>query len=365
MASRTAEENPYRSISSWFDKGNSLNLLFHTRDEDKIQQLYKVDGLHALVKKYFKRRQRKRSRAVNGICTARTGLLLHDQQKDTGKPHRVQRSYGVDAWATLPLSATRSWKAMILINIEFPILNVEVKTGYPGFALQHFRLIICNLLPYFTFNVTWQIHTTSVTISYAPASSVFEVLYPTCVTWDPPPRSVYSAEARYRVVQPDPEAAPSPGSRSWSRRRTISQVETFPAGRWHPPMRRKFALSRPSEAGGDWSDLVPFTAVADPVAPASPVLLSATPAGSNVNLSSRDRSQQLEPEPHLLRWRDSDATFAGAIDISGSDLDRPERHRRTPTDAQALAPGADDDEKKERRRGTGAASKAGRPVRRP
>lgn len=56
---QAAEENPYRSISSWFDKGNSLNLLFHTRDEDKVQQLYKVDGLHALVKKYFKQANEK------------------------------------------------------------------------------------------------------------------------------------------------------------------------------------------------------------------------------------------------------------------------------------------------------------------
>jgi magnesium chelatase subunit I len=49
-----AEENPYRAVQAWFDKGNSLNLLFHTKDEEKVQQLYKVDGLHALVKKYFK-----------------------------------------------------------------------------------------------------------------------------------------------------------------------------------------------------------------------------------------------------------------------------------------------------------------------
>jgi magnesium chelatase subunit I len=49
-----AEENPYRSISSWFDKGNSLSLFFHTKDDEKVQQLYKVDGLHALIKKYFK-----------------------------------------------------------------------------------------------------------------------------------------------------------------------------------------------------------------------------------------------------------------------------------------------------------------------
>lgn len=53
-ADTRGEENPFRSITHWFDKGNQLNLFFNTRDEEKIQQLYKVDGLHALVKKYFK-----------------------------------------------------------------------------------------------------------------------------------------------------------------------------------------------------------------------------------------------------------------------------------------------------------------------
>ncbi|NML21768.1 sigma 54-interacting transcriptional regulator [Pseudoflavitalea sp. G-6-1-2] len=48
------EENPYRSIQSWFDKGNTLDLLLNVKDDQKIQQLYKVDGLHALVKKFFK-----------------------------------------------------------------------------------------------------------------------------------------------------------------------------------------------------------------------------------------------------------------------------------------------------------------------
>lgn len=47
------EENPYKPITSWFDKGNSLNLSFNTADKDKILQLYKVDGLQPLVKKYF------------------------------------------------------------------------------------------------------------------------------------------------------------------------------------------------------------------------------------------------------------------------------------------------------------------------
>jgi magnesium chelatase subunit I len=47
------EENPYRSVINWSDKGNHLNLSFATSDKDKILLLYKVDGLHALVKKYF------------------------------------------------------------------------------------------------------------------------------------------------------------------------------------------------------------------------------------------------------------------------------------------------------------------------
>ena len=47
------DENPYRSITNWFDKGNNLNLSFNTNDKDKIQLLNKVDGLHAVVKKQF------------------------------------------------------------------------------------------------------------------------------------------------------------------------------------------------------------------------------------------------------------------------------------------------------------------------
>ncbi len=48
------EENPYRAITGWFDKGNNLNISFNTPDKEKILLLYKVDGLNALVKKYFK-----------------------------------------------------------------------------------------------------------------------------------------------------------------------------------------------------------------------------------------------------------------------------------------------------------------------
>jgi magnesium chelatase subunit I len=48
-----ADENPYRAITRWFDSGNHLNVFFESKDDDKVQLLYKVDGLYALVKKYF------------------------------------------------------------------------------------------------------------------------------------------------------------------------------------------------------------------------------------------------------------------------------------------------------------------------
>ena len=47
-------ENPYKAITRWFDNGNSINTFFEISDSDKIQLLYKVEGLHALVKKYYK-----------------------------------------------------------------------------------------------------------------------------------------------------------------------------------------------------------------------------------------------------------------------------------------------------------------------
>ena len=47
------EENPYKQITRWFDSGNSLDLLIDMKDEEKIEALYKVDGLFGLVKKHF------------------------------------------------------------------------------------------------------------------------------------------------------------------------------------------------------------------------------------------------------------------------------------------------------------------------
>jgi magnesium chelatase subunit I len=50
----TGEENPYKPITGWFDKGNHLDIFFNAKDDDKVRTLYKVDGLHAFVKKHFR-----------------------------------------------------------------------------------------------------------------------------------------------------------------------------------------------------------------------------------------------------------------------------------------------------------------------
>lgn len=46
-------DDPYRPVTAWFDKGNQLQLGLQQSDREKIMNLYQVDGLHALVKKYF------------------------------------------------------------------------------------------------------------------------------------------------------------------------------------------------------------------------------------------------------------------------------------------------------------------------
>ena len=46
-------ENPYKAITKWFDGGNHLDLMFETDDATKLESLYKVDGLHAFVKKHY------------------------------------------------------------------------------------------------------------------------------------------------------------------------------------------------------------------------------------------------------------------------------------------------------------------------
>lgn len=47
------DENPYKAIIRWFDGGNHLDLLLDSNDAGKFNSLYKVEGLHAFVKKYY------------------------------------------------------------------------------------------------------------------------------------------------------------------------------------------------------------------------------------------------------------------------------------------------------------------------
>ncbi|TAH04985.1 MAG: magnesium chelatase [Sphingobacteriales bacterium] len=47
------EENPFKAVIRWFDNGNSVDTPFGLTDKEKIVQLYAVNGLHPLVKKYF------------------------------------------------------------------------------------------------------------------------------------------------------------------------------------------------------------------------------------------------------------------------------------------------------------------------
>ncbi|MFW1582059.1 hypothetical protein ACEV7R_23815, partial [Vibrio parahaemolyticus] len=54
-AEENAPENPYKSIIRWFDAGNQLDLLLDMKDSARIENLYKVDGLYALVKNIFLR----------------------------------------------------------------------------------------------------------------------------------------------------------------------------------------------------------------------------------------------------------------------------------------------------------------------
>lgn len=46
-------ENPYKAITRWFDAGNGIQLNADLPDEQRKLQLYQVDGLHALVKKFY------------------------------------------------------------------------------------------------------------------------------------------------------------------------------------------------------------------------------------------------------------------------------------------------------------------------
>lgn len=52
-------ENPYKAIITWFDAGNKVDMMANATDREKINQLYAVDGLHAMVHKLFNKANEK------------------------------------------------------------------------------------------------------------------------------------------------------------------------------------------------------------------------------------------------------------------------------------------------------------------
>ena len=74
-AKAPAPENPYKAITGWFDSGNSLDLFLETKDDDKIQKLYKVNGLYALVSKHYSNLSEKESALLMELVLH--GLAAH------------------------------------------------------------------------------------------------------------------------------------------------------------------------------------------------------------------------------------------------------------------------------------------------
>lgn len=54
-------ENPYKSITKWFDAGNQLNISLGIKDADKVAALNKVSGLLKTVKKFYPHTNEKES----------------------------------------------------------------------------------------------------------------------------------------------------------------------------------------------------------------------------------------------------------------------------------------------------------------
>jgi hypothetical protein len=133
------------------------------------------------------------------------------------------------------------------------------------------------------------------------------------ITWRPPPRSVYVAKARYRpVTDPVSPWQPLPVAQD------DNQVETFPL-QDGTAYEAQVRFIGPRGAGSNWSTpAANFTAVADPVAPASPTNLTAqanVPATGQVTVSAKAPN---DPRHLSLRfYRNGSGSFAGATLING------------------------------------------------
>lgn len=50
---KKSKSNPYQPIIDWFGKNHELVMLHDEKDENYLQKLYSVDGLHSVVKQYY------------------------------------------------------------------------------------------------------------------------------------------------------------------------------------------------------------------------------------------------------------------------------------------------------------------------
>lgn len=132
------------------------------------------------------------------------------------------------------------------------------------------------------------------------------------IHWDPPPRAVFVARARYR-----PKTTPESPWQALPVAQDEFQIETGPLadGTLYEAQVRFIA---PRGGGGAWSASANFTAVADPIAPPSPVNLIAqanVPTASQVTVSATAPNS---PRHAALRfYRNSTATFAGSTLVGG------------------------------------------------
>ena len=90
-------EIPFRPITTWFYRGNQLNLFADMTDAARIQQLYKVDGLHALVKKHFKQAGEKEAALLMEFVLHGLSAIFPIVQKGHRREDRVQGPDGFHA----------------------------------------------------------------------------------------------------------------------------------------------------------------------------------------------------------------------------------------------------------------------------
>lgn len=163
----------------------------------------------------------------------------------------------------------------------------------------------------------------SVTIEHRPVNGQSYVAIGV-ISWPPPPRSVFVGQARYRMVfpQPDPPAPPVPPG-PWQQitaeqDTNLVKTDALTDGQGYEAQARFLG---PRRTAGDWSASKPFTALADPVAPAPPAALTAQANAPSVGQVTVTAAQANDLRAATLRlYRNGSNTFTGATLLPGMPL---------------------------------------------